>query len=400
MKRSRLLIRKIISPRRSILERVALLLGGVLGLLIMILSLQLFRTIHSALYGEKSIDTDSYKVINKRVDEASLIRRSGDKDFTTEEVEELREIPWVEALAPFSQADYSVYVRISVGLGLRQFSSQLFFEAIPEEYLDIKPKGWHFDPEDPIVPIILPRDYLSLYNFGFAPAQGLPIISSKLLDNIPLEFILEGAQGQEVVLPGRIAGLSDRINTILVPEEFLSWSNAQLSPKGDKPSPKRLILKVNPKASDKMQAYLTQAGYEVMGENELGRLGYLMTLSVWVVLFIGVVISLLSMMLLALSILVFLERNTRQIDRLLLLGYPLVEIERVVYSSFFRLIGFNTLIASTIAVAVYLFSRAWLLPLGITPPSIVWSIGYAILIELAVCLLCYMRINSYFRGKE
>ena len=53
-------------------------------------------------------------------------------------------------------------------------STDMFFESVPDEFVDIKLDKWHFDESTHTIPIIIPRNYLNLYNFGFAQSRSLP----------------------------------------------------------------------------------------------------------------------------------------------------------------------------------------------------------------------------------
>ena len=43
-------------------------------------------------------------------------------------------------------------------------STDMFFESVPDEFVDVKLDKWSFNPASDIVPIIIPRNYLNLYN--------------------------------------------------------------------------------------------------------------------------------------------------------------------------------------------------------------------------------------------
>jgi hypothetical protein len=74
---------------------------------------------------------------------------------------------------------------------------------------------------DNSVPIILPKNYLDLYNFGFAESHSMPKISEGMIGLVALDVTIFG-RGDREQLKGRIAGFSNRINTILVPETFMT----------------------------------------------------------------------------------------------------------------------------------------------------------------------------------
>lgn len=67
-------------------------------------------------------------------------------------------------------------------------------------------------------------------------------------------------RGQVKTLKGRIVGFSNRLNTILVPEDFMNWANSTYGEEKEK-SPSRLILEVNNPADERIAQYFQQQGY-------------------------------------------------------------------------------------------------------------------------------------------
>ena len=82
--------------------------------------------------------------------------------------------------------------KVSAGLGMEQvglkMSTDLFFESVPDAYVDVNSEQWYFDFEEPVVPIIIPRNYLNLYNFGFAQSRSLPQLSEGVMGLLNLEI--------------------------------------------------------------------------------------------------------------------------------------------------------------------------------------------------------------------
>jgi len=56
----------------------------------------------------------------------------------------------------------------------------------------------------------------------------LPQVSEDLVRGITLDLDLSG-RGQFRNLKGRVVAFSNRLNTILVPEEFIRWSNRRFA---------------------------------------------------------------------------------------------------------------------------------------------------------------------------
>ena len=54
---------------------------------------------------------------------------------------------------------------------------------------------WNWDPEEGIIPIIIPQDFLNLYNFGFAQSQGLPQVPKGVISMVNFKIRLKGSFG-------------------------------------------------------------------------------------------------------------------------------------------------------------------------------------------------------------
>lgn len=78
----------------------------------------------------------------------------------------------------------------NVGLHM---STAMFFESVPDEYVDVNLDKWEFDENERVVPIIIPCNYLNLYNFGFAQSRSLPQLSEGVMGMVNLDIRITGA---------------------------------------------------------------------------------------------------------------------------------------------------------------------------------------------------------------
>ncbi|MDE5869877.1 MAG: hypothetical protein K2H18_06565, partial [Muribaculaceae bacterium] len=362
------LLRKNISPARI----AGFILSNFIGLAIVLGGLIFYLDAKSIWDSEDSFIRSDYLVINKKVTSENTLR--GASTFSKQEIDEIKSQPWVRKADPFTVADYRV--RASLNQSGKGMSTAMFFEAIPDEYVDV-PKGqWTWVEGSDEVPLIISKDYLTLYNFGFASAAGLPQMSEGLMSGIPLDITIynESVSGEErgegegnahragtpakaIKLHGRVAGYSNRLNTILVPKNFMEWSNAQLSDKkeysdnsdnsdkkehsdnsdnsdkkehsdnsdnSDKTS--RIIIDVNSPGDVAITEFLEAHDYEVAGDKTAAAASFLLKLVVGIVLAIGGVITILSLFILMLSVSLLMEKNRDKLHSLLMLGYPLSKV--------------------------------------------------------------------------
>ena len=258
-----------------------------------------------------------YIVVSKKVSTlGSFLGRSN--QFSNGDIEEVKEQPFTESVGPFTSSHFQV----SAGLGIEgiQMSTAMFFESVPDEFVDIETDKWRFTPGDGTIPIIIPRNYLNLYNFGFAQSRSLPQISEGLMGTISLDIRIAG-KGKRDNYKGRIVGFSNRLNTILVPDAFMKWANTQYA-EGKQKGPSRLIIEVNNPTDERIARFFEDKGYETENDKlDNGKAAWFLKIIVGIVLSVGFVISILSLYILMLSIFLLLQKNTYKLENLLLIGY-------------------------------------------------------------------------------
>lgn len=309
------LLKRHISPA----QLLGFVLANLIGLGILLLGLQFYRDALTALSAKDSLMRADYLIISKQV--SSGLFGSRDNSFSAEEIAELEQQPFVAALGRFTPSKFQVSAGLGLGSALGGgLSTYMFLEAVPDRFLDIKPSDWHWEEGQQEVPLIIPRSYLGLYNSAFAQSQGLPLLSEATIGAIPLGLELRGGL-EEQHYRGRIIGFSNRLNTLLVPEHFIQQMNRRLAPEVPA-SPTRLILELHNPSDPAIALYLRAHSYESEGERLASSQSmYFLRLLSGVVLGVGLLISALSAYLLLLSIYLLLQKNSRQLENLLLLGY-------------------------------------------------------------------------------
>lgn len=327
----------------------------------------------------------SWLVIQKRVNGLSFGNNSAGK-FSPEEINELATQSWVRNFGEFATADFDVYARVSGGG--RAMSSALFLESVPDSMLDIRPEGWGFDPASSSeIPVILPREYLSLYNYGFAPSRGLPQISESMASLIPIELSVSG-NGLQQTLRGRIAGFSSRINTIAVPEAFIRWANGIYGP-GANSAPSRLIVETVSPGDPNATEWIGNHGYETMSDTTAGQIGSIASAGSAVVMLAGSLIVALALFILIISIHLLLYKNRTILFDLMQLGYTPGRVSRVYMIS---VTVIDITLGATAVILACLVRPLWTAPLQSAglPGGSVWLC--ILITAIAVSLLSSVSI--------
>ena len=401
--RKNFLIYKLLGKQISAWQMVGFTLANLFGMTIILIAVQFYVDVIPLLTGNDSFMKPEQIVVSKRVNLARTLTASP-PFFKESEIEELRQQEFVEGVAPFTPSRFGVYATIGSKILGMQYSTEMFFESIPDEYIDVELSQWTYHPGDSIVPIILPQNYLNLYNFGFATSRGLPTISEGTVKKIGIQLYLQGQKGRRQML-GRVVGFSRRLNTILVPQQFMETMNNELAADivpvqgaddNVKTGPSRIAVRVKNLADENIAKYLQEHHYDLEGNDaDASRAATFFRILIVIVFIIGLVICALSFYLLLLSIFLLMQKHTEKIDNLLLIGHSQNDVARPFY---LLALGINALVFVA-AIILALLSRSYYLPMfgdiypkyeiaGIIPTIIV-----GLLLFLLVTTLNYTSIR-------
>jgi len=342
------LIWKLLRRHISLPQFAGFFFANMLGMLIVLFTFQFYNDVLPIFTQGDSFMKSDYLVVSKRIGAASALsgRSNG---FSQSEIAGLAGQESVKTVAAFTSASYRVDATISVA-GVDILRSELFFESIPDDFIDMPLDKWKYRPGDKLVPIILPRSYLTMYNFGFAQSRSLPKISEGLVGMLELTLFVD-ANGHSDRFRGQVIGFSGRLNSILVPQSFMDWSNARYStePAGQ---PTRLILDVGNPSNGRITEYMEERGYDVSDNNLAAeKTTCFLRILVFIVVAIGLVISALSFYMLMLSIYLLVQKNASKLENLLLIGYPPSRVA-LPYQSLVALLNLSVLVIVLVVLSV------------------------------------------------
>lgn len=364
-------------------------LANVVGLTVVLVGILFYGDSQNDCGNDEQFLTNDYVVLSKKVDGIGFSPVS----FSEEEIDDLGKQKWVKKLGRFTASQFAV--RGSVSLGGKGLSTYLFFESVPDDFFDVQPEHWDFSPEEKFVPVILNRDYLTLYNFGFAIPQGLPQVSEKVVGAIPVTLRLTGKSMETTELEAAVVGFSSRLNTIAVPQRFMDWANEHFS-SNEYRQPSRLIVQVDALESSAMTAYLQAHDIEASGaNNDTGNISRFLGVVSAVVTVNGLVIALLALFILVLSIYLLLLKNQTTLRNLMLLGYS----PRFVAGHYEQIVIVINTLTVLIAVSVAFFARTFwsdaLIEIGLGNASLCPMLLFAGLYLVGITALNIRTIRSH-----
>ncbi len=350
------MIWKVLKTNIKISQLSAAFIGVLCGLTMLMSAISFYTDIKPVFQDREGFWSEEYIVINKNIHLSDSYHQIFEQDisrtsFNQEEIEELKEMDFIRDLAIFTASTFSVRVFTDDQGPAAGFYSDLFFEAVPDKFIDVSYDDWKWEEGMIFVPIILPRNYLNLYNFGFAQSQNLPQISEDAISSIKFNFAISG-NNEILEFESRIIGFSDRINTFLVPQSFIDWGNKNFGT-DESPEPGRLIVITNDPASPDMMQYFQEKEYIIdTGILSSAKALFFLRIIITIVLIIGIIIIALAFWVMIISLLLLLERNHDNISKLSLLGYSLNQISKP-YSNLIIILLFSMYFISFIPLLIF-----------------------------------------------
>ena len=346
------LVWKLLRQHISIPQFAGFAFANLFGMLIVLFGFQFYQDVLPVFTQQDSFMKADYLIMSKKIGMGNTI--SGRTNtFSGSEIDDVSSQKFVKKVGKFTSTEYKVDASMGVN-GVNVLNSELFFESVPDGFVDVPLKDWKYEPGSKEVPIILPRTYINMYNFGFAQSHSLPKISDGLVGMIDFEIFIQ-AGGKKEQFKGKVIGFSSRLNTILVPQAFMDWSNHEFAPE-DHSDPTRLIVEVGNPADENISQYLDENGYEVETDKlDAEKTTYFLRMMVTMVMVVGLVISILSFYILMLSIYLLVQKNSSKLENLLLIGYSPANVSKP-----YQLLtmGFN-IVVLIVAWVVLFFLRSY-----------------------------------------
>lgn len=301
---------------KNITKSLFLYLGLFLAFVLVLGCIQLYNNAN-VLFGKKSSDSNYWITLSKTITPDNI----GRKDligFNANDIADLKKWGEVKDVYPIISNDFKVSAD---GGNFIPFYTDMYLEAVDNAAIDIQNLD-DFHVKDNTIPIIISREYLNLYNYGFALNQGLPQITEEFAKKIEVNINLT-LKEKNLKFRGKLMGLSDRIHSVLVPKEFLDSINAtQATPETKKDVYTRVLVKVNDANDQDLITKMNKKGYESNQESlRSAKIKGKLFLVLRTIAFIGLFIFLLCIFMIINSIkMQFLEQQ-EAVSIKYLLGY-------------------------------------------------------------------------------
>lgn len=307
------LIYRLLIHSRSKTKYILSVLGVLIGLFVVTSVFQLYFDFNYLLKNNNSESDFEYLQISKEVRISTSLGLSS-SNFSVAEIEKIKSKSFISDVGCLFSNDFRVTGRFAGN------SFDMFFTSIKNSFIDTELSEFKWSHLDDIVPIIVSNQFLTLLNHAVLPSQGQKPIPKIAIKQVIVNLKLSKGQNR-LNTKARVVGFSDRISSVIVPQEFLNFANKELSGKKDS-RVSMLVLKVTDAGSKLLIDFLSENGYEISGGIPLMDSAKSTLEIVIVLLFVfGGLILVLSVALNITQLKMIILENNSHIKMLVLLGY-------------------------------------------------------------------------------
>lgn len=387
------LVWKLLRQHISVPQFAGFFFANLVGMVIILLGIQFYNDTQAIYDGEDSFMKADYLIVNKRIGAMGAITGKSN-GFSEADIEDFKDQKFVERLGTFTPSAFDVSASFMMDESM-SFSTEMFFESVPDDFVDVETEKWTWKEGETELPIMLPKNYLDLYNFGYAQSRNMPKLSEGILGAVKLTIRVRG-NGKMDTYTGKIAGFSSRLNTILIPESFMKWANKEYAPDAKK-DPTRLILEVNNPTDERITQYLQDNNIETDQDKlDASKTTFMLRIIVSIVMAVGLIISILSFYILMLSVYLLVQKNSTKLENLLLIGYSPAKVS-FPYQAL--TVGLNVVVL-ILAFGILLVVRSIYLGMfenffpDMTAPSILPALVVGVLLLIVVSIFNVIAVRN------
>ncbi|MBQ3635251.1 MAG: hypothetical protein II951_06500 [Bacteroidales bacterium] len=390
------LLIKLLRQNASTWQLIVFFVAGTIGVMMLLVGMQAMRDYGRAEKAADGLLGPGTIVVSKPVSSLTTIGNliGVRPSFSEKDIEKIASTEGVGGVGVFRSSAFNVSARVEIGG--HGISTEMFLESVPDQFIDIDTERteWGGSVGSEFIPIVIPRTYLDLYNFGFATSKGLPQVGETMLRQIPFKIGVSG-NGRSRVYQTRIVGYSRKLNTILVPDQFLREANKTFG-SGEEGGPSRLIIVSKGGAPSKaLFELLADLGGSVDGDADELRLRSIVSGVTGVCIILGLIITLMGVSFQVVSLLLLVERNKEKTSNLRAIGYSGVEVGMpYMIVSMATAVGVSLVAAMVVSVGYPIVTDYARRVVGEFSPAGMWSVWvWAVVIAAVIVAVDWIVVR-------
>ncbi len=248
------LLSKLIKNSAGKTRFLMALVGMSVAIFLILSAVQLQVNYYQLLHAKDNQDSiANFLVVNKIMTDQNI----GSSSLSEEQIKDIQAQPFVESLGNIVPSRFKAAIQSNSDRF--PFYTDIAFESVPSEFLDITTKDWTWTEQSNYLPIIVPNQFLDIYNFQFSISQNLPQLTPAVVKMLVFKVTIQTPNGP-LSMNGRVVGLSNRISSMLVPQSFMEWANKRFANSQSANASSRVVIRTKDPGNPMLVSYLKEKG--------------------------------------------------------------------------------------------------------------------------------------------
>jgi cell division protein FtsX len=324
-----LLLKKIIRTASGRTRFAMAIIGLSVALLLIFSAVQIEVNYNDLLNNKTNQDSiANFLVVNKLLTSKTI----GATTLQENEIKKIKQQPFIDDIGILTPSRYKASVQSYSDRF--PFYTEISFESVPSSFIDVNSKDWKWDDQSNYIPMIAPNMFLDFYNFQFSLSQNLPQLTQEVVKMIVFKVNINTASGIKS-FNGRVIGFSDRITSLLVPQEFMDWANKQYGTTQNT-QPSRVIIRTKDPGNPQLVQYLKENNLVTDADKtRFSKYRQIVNTIVNVSWITGAVMLLFALLIFTLFIQLTIASCKEEIELLITLGASPNQLQRFLMQQFF-----------------------------------------------------------------
>ncbi|MBS1628274.1 MAG: hypothetical protein JSR09_07185 [Bacteroidetes bacterium] len=391
------LLKKLIKAASGRTRFVMAIIGLSVALILIFAAVQIQANYNELLNGKTNQDSvANFLVLNKILNTETY----GHASLSDSEISKLKQQPFVDDVGILTPGRYKA--SIESYSDRFPFSTDISFEAVPSQFIDVNTKEWNWNESSNFIPMIAPNMFLDFYNFQFSFSQNLPQLTQDVVKMIVFKVNIQTLNGK-ISFNGRIVGFSDRITSLLVPQNFMDWANNHYGNTQKTQQPSRVIIKTKDPGNPLLVKYLKENNLTTDADKtRFSKYRQIVNVVVNISGGAGAVMLVFALLIFTLFIQLTIASCKTEIELLITLGASPKQLQSFLLKQFYPSNIIIIIVALVIISVFQFFAHGFLQKQNIFINQFisVATIAVAVIMAVILFLTNYFTIKKYVTAKQ
>ena len=390
------LLNKLIRNSASQTKFVMALIGLSVAIVLILSAVQLQANYYELLNGKNNQDSiANFLVVNKALNNENV----GSSGLSDSVLGNLKKKSFIESVGTLTGSRFKA--SIESNSSIFPFYTDISFESVPEEFIDVTIKDWNWNEQSKFIPIIVPNQFLDFYNFQYSFSQNLPQLTPEVVKMLLFKVNIHDAV-HHISFNGKVVGFSNRISSMLVPQQFMDWANQKFAATNTVQQPSRIVIKTKDAGNPALTSYLKKEGLQTDADKtRFSKYRQVVDFVVSISGITGLLMLSFALLIFSLFIQLTIASCKDEIELLILLGNSPKNLGKFLMKRFLPANIWIIVMGLVLVAITQYFLYHWLLAKQILLSEYLspYTVVSAISLLAVIAIVNYITIQKYLRSR-